>query len=112
LTRDPLQPEECAQLLGVLADPDRLRIVWLLRDGPRNVSEITSLLNLKIANASHHLIVLRQSGLVEHRKRGRYVYYSLAEGVHEVDEQARLPERLNLGCCRLQLPNSRPAEKV
>jgi DNA-binding transcriptional ArsR family regulator len=110
---NPLQPNECARLLGALADPERLRIVQILRDGPHNVTEITTRLgpDSKMVNASHHLNVLRHAGLVEARKQGRFVYYSLAPGIYEIDEKGHLTDRLNLGCCQLQLPTPKSKEE-
>jgi DNA-binding transcriptional ArsR family regulator len=98
--------------LSALAAPERLRIVQILRDGPRHVNEIAALLGIKLVNASHHLTVLRHAGLVETRKEGRFVYYSLAPGTCEHDAQGRVTGQLNLGCCRLELPDSDPADSV
>ena len=41
---DPLQPDRCARLLKSVADPERLRIIQCLREGPKNVSELAALL--------------------------------------------------------------------
>src|SRR5947199_23596 len=59
---DPLQPQQCARRLRALADPERLRIVGLLRDGPMNVSELAVQLASQVVNVSHHLGVLRRAG--------------------------------------------------
>lgn len=104
---DPLQPIRCAELLGWLAAPERLRIIRLLRDRPHNVTELAEKLGLadKAVNVSHHLNVLRHAGIVRNEKQGRFVIYSLVPG-------AILPggacDRLDLGCCRLEMP--RPEE--
>ncbi len=107
--KDPLQPQRCAQLLHALAAPERLRIMRLLRDGPRNVSDIAAELKTAVVNASHHLGVLRHAGLVRGRKQGRFVLYSLTPGVLEGGEQEGEAEHLNLGCCRLELPPQPPS---
>ena len=97
---DALKAEQCAELLAALAAPDRLKMVQLLRLGPRNVGEIAAHLEISIANASHHLGVLRHAKLVHHEKVGRHIVYSLASRVlHNSDGKG-----LNLGCCRLELP--------
>lgn len=99
--KDPLQPERCAELLGALAAPDRLKIIQFLRGGSRTVGEIAEQLKTSIANASHHLSVLRHAHLVKHEKQGRYMLYSLPPRVlHEGDGE----QCLDLGCCRLELP--------
>lgn len=51
--------------LSALAEPNRLHIVELLRDGPLTVGEITERLGLNQPQVSKHLRVLSDSGLVE-----------------------------------------------
>jgi DNA-binding transcriptional ArsR family regulator len=107
--RDPLQPERCAQLLAALAAPERLRIVRLLTDGARNVTQIAEAAGVKPLNISHHLTVLKGAGLIRARRRGRFVEYSLSPGVLEEVVGAGVPkEALNLGCCRLELFDCAP----
>jgi DNA-binding transcriptional ArsR family regulator len=103
---EPLQPDRCARALRALADPERLRIVHRLRDGPRNVSELAHLLGEEVVNVSHHLGVLREAGLVRHEKQGRFVVYSLNPKVFHPCDAAADAEHLDLGCCRLELPRS------
>src|SRR5262249_36411304 len=103
---DPIQPRKCAELLGALASPERLRIVRYLRDGAKNVA---AMLAMPAVNVSHHLNVLRHAGLVQNEKHGRNVLYSLAPGVLLPEDDT---DRLDLGCCRLELPRCEPpAEK-
>jgi ArsR family transcriptional regulator len=103
---EPLQPDRCARALRALADPERLRIVHSLRDGPRNVSELAALLGEEIVKVSHHLGVLRAAGLVHHEKQGRFVVYSLNPKVFQPCGTASDAEHLDLGCCRLELPRN------
>jgi DNA-binding transcriptional ArsR family regulator len=105
---DPLEPTRCAELLGALADPARLRIVRTLRDGSLNVSDLAERLQEKLVNVSHHLSVLRHAGLVQSRKQGRHVLYSLTPGVLQLDDTSGCCDHLNLGCCRLELPVPKP----
>lgn len=101
---DPLNPPRCAELLGALAAPERLRIVRYLRGGPRNVTEIAAMLNAPPVNVSHHLNVLRHAGLVQNQKQGRFVLYSLVPGVLVPDDEQG--DRIQLGCCTLDLPRT------
>lgn len=103
IMKDPLQPSRCAELLSALAAPERLKIVRFLRDGPKNVTEIGEMLRTPVVNVSHHLTVLKHSGLVKSTKKGRFVFYSLAAGVLEANGTLSI-EHLNLGCCRLEIP--------
>jgi DNA-binding transcriptional ArsR family regulator len=102
---DPLQPERCAELLAALAAPERLRIIRLLADGERNVTQITAATDIPPLNVSHHLTVLKTAGLICGQKRGRFVWYGLRPGLLEELVAAGVPgEALNLGCCQLVLP--------
>ena len=51
--------------LSALAEPNRLRIVELLRDNPLTVGEIAERLELRQPQASKHLKVLAEAGIVE-----------------------------------------------
>jgi ArsR family transcriptional regulator len=101
---DSLQPERCARLLRALADPERLQIISVLRRGPLNVTQLAELLHSKIVNVSHHLGVLRHAGLVQDAKQGRFVVYSIHPDVYHPCEEDCPFERLDLGCCRLEIP--------
>jgi ArsR family transcriptional regulator len=94
--RDKLKSDECARALKALADPERLKIIQCLQARPCNVSELARLLDAEIANVSHHLQVLRHAGLVQDRKEGKFVIYSL-------DPQVVSADTVELGCCRLEL---------
>lgn len=58
-----------------LADPSRVRIVCALKDRELCVCQIVELLGLAPSTVSKHVSVLRQAGLVESRKDGRWVHY-------------------------------------
>jgi DNA-binding transcriptional ArsR family regulator len=66
-----------SQTLAALGEPNRLRIVELLRAGPRPVNDIHVRLKLKQSQASQHLKVLRDVGLVEMEPRAQQRLYSL-----------------------------------
>jgi len=61
-----------------VGDPKRLRLLYLVADHPRKVSELTELLGVSQPTVSHHLRILRDRGLVEAHKEGTTVYYSLS----------------------------------
>jgi DNA-binding transcriptional ArsR family regulator len=68
-------------LLHGLSDPSRLRILELLRDDERRVSDLVEATDLTQPNVSKHLACLWGCGLVAREKRGREVYYWLIDGV-------------------------------
>jgi len=105
--RDPLQPERCAEVLAALAAPERLRIIRLLSDGERNVTEIIEGAKIPALNVSHHLTVLKHARLVQSEKRGRFVIYSITPKVlEEVVSAGVSKDALDLGCCQLVLPSN------
>ncbi len=101
--RDRLQSDECARFLKALADPERLKLIQCLQDGPKNVSELAALLGQELANVSHHLGVLRHAGLVTDQKQGKYVVYSLHPDIFQAKERGQSCDWLDLGCCRFEL---------
>lgn len=62
-----------------LADENRTRTLMALRDGELCVCEVMALLGLAPSTVSKHLTVLHRAGLVESRKEGRWIYYSLPD---------------------------------
>lgn len=77
--------ERIADLLKVLSEPMRLKILQTLRDGEMAVQELHEALGGSQANISKHLGVLKRAGLVKMRKSGLKSYYRLGEwGVFEI----------------------------
>jgi DNA-binding transcriptional ArsR family regulator len=71
----------------VLAEPRRVAILELLRDGERPVGELVELLNLSQPAVSKHLRVLRDVGLVEARIAAqRRLYRIRPEPLEELDD--------------------------
>lgn len=71
--------EELAGLFGVLSHPTRLRILKLLRERERDVSDLRSQLDVPATNASQHLALLRSHRLVSVRREGTRLYYCLRD---------------------------------
>jgi len=73
--------------LAALGEPNRLRIVELLRAGPRPVNDIHARLRLKQSQASQHLKVLKEAGLVEVERRAQQRLYGLrGEALRELHD--------------------------
>jgi ArsR family transcriptional regulator len=70
-------PPDIARGLAAIAEPSRARVVAYLGQGERCVCDLGTALGLSPALASHHLRVLRSSGLIRERRAGRWVYYGL-----------------------------------
>ena len=65
------------QTFRALADPTRRRILHLLKDGDVAAGELAAHFDMAFASVSHHLQVLRDSGLVQSRRDGQHIIYSL-----------------------------------
>ncbi len=62
-----------------LSDSTRIKIINLLRDNELCVCDISSILNLTKSTVSHQLKNLRDMNLIKNKKRGKEVWYSLAD---------------------------------
>lgn len=67
-----------SKLLKALSHEKRLEIIHLLRDQKLNVTQIQKMLDLPQANLSQHLQVLREAGVLNSRRDGKNIYYSIA----------------------------------
>jgi DNA-binding transcriptional ArsR family regulator len=68
-----------AELCHCLADPRRIAILYSLKEGPKNVSELMAALEMNRGTATRHLKILRDGSLVETQREGLSIYYSLAD---------------------------------
>jgi len=71
--------DEFSRIGKALSSGRRLEMLDVLARGEHTVAEVASATGVSEANASQHLQTLRQARLVEGRKEGKYVYYSLAD---------------------------------
>ena len=67
-----------AELFRTLGHPIRIRVLELLQDGPRPVSELLADLGIEASSLSQQLAVLRRAGIVSSTRRGTSVTYELA----------------------------------
>ena len=80
--------EKYVDLYKALSDKMRLRIMWILCRANQElcVCEIMDSLNESQYNVSRQLKILKNSGLVQERKEGRWVFYSLSKPTNKVKE--------------------------
>ena len=69
------------EIFRMLADPTRLKILWILLQGEANVSALCQHAGASASAVSQHLAKLRLAGLVSSRREGTFIYYS-ATGAH------------------------------
>lgn len=87
--------DECTQaadIFKLISDGTRLRILWLLCHCEECVSNISAAVEMSDPAVSHHLKLLKRSGLITSRRSGKEVYYKLsdtkqAEFVHHACEE-------------------------
>lgn len=102
-----------------LADKTRLRLLNLMRDGEICVCFFTEALDESQPKVSRHLAYLRNAGLVEARRDGKWMHYSIARPKNEIaakvlqetldslkgqEDMRRDYERLEDACCGISLP--------
>lgn len=71
--------EVIARRFRALGEPMRLRILQALEDGEKPVSDIVAILEASQPNISKHLKALCQEGLVNRRREGLNICYSIAD---------------------------------
>lgn len=69
--------KEFLNITKALADENRLRLLMALQDGEQCVCRLAEFMGLAMSTVSKHLSILYQAGLVNARKEGRWMYYSL-----------------------------------
>lgn len=87
--------DECkmvAEIFKQISDGSRLRILWLLCHCEECVSSISTAMEMSDPAVSHHLKTLKKTGLIVSRRKGKEIYYKLAdtqvaEYIHRICEE-------------------------
>ncbi|PIZ96923.1 MAG: ArsR family transcriptional regulator [Candidatus Magasanikbacteria bacterium CG_4_10_14_0_2_um_filter_33_14] len=69
--------KKTVDFLKIISEENRMRILCILKSGPKCVCEIWPNLDLSQNLTSHHLSVLKEFGLVKSKKQGLKVFYEL-----------------------------------
>lgn len=105
LAQEVFDTEFCAERLKALSDPHRLKIVNALRYGELTVGDIAELLDAEVVTVSHHLKIMKYANLVVVRRDGRFMYYKLHDDLQRSGGRGK--RFLDLGCCRLEVPDQK-----
>lgn len=70
---------DLADLFKLFADSTRIRILYLLLEGEKNVGEMAEALSMNQSAISHQLAILKQGDLVKARREKKAMFYSLAD---------------------------------
>jgi DNA-binding transcriptional ArsR family regulator len=73
--------ERVARRFRALGEPQRLRILQVLEEGPRTVGDVAAELKGNQPNISRHLQGLHDAGLLHRRRDGNSIYYSIADPI-------------------------------
>ena len=71
---------DLAELFKVFGDSTRIRILFVLFEAEVCVCDLAKVLNMTQSAISHQLRILKQNKLVNSRREGKSVFYSLADG--------------------------------
>jgi DNA-binding transcriptional ArsR family regulator len=63
----------------ILAHPTRLAMIEALRDGERTVTDLVAAVGTSAGNLSQHLGAMRDAGVVEARREGRFAFYRISD---------------------------------
>jgi DNA-binding transcriptional ArsR family regulator len=94
---------DVVKILKALADPTRLRIVLLLSRRELCVCELMFILGMEQSRISHHMRILREAGIAEDVRDGRWIIYRIPE------EAMALLDGLFAGALRERIEYSREA---
>ena len=80
---------QIAEYLKILGAPFRIQILYTIGYGEACVCHLEALLKRRQAYISQHLMVLRDAGILETRRSGKYIYYRVADqSLFEILESA------------------------
>lgn len=105
LSAKMLTQRQCAMVLKALGDETRLRILESLLIGEKCVTDLVRELKCAQPHASHHLRILRDSGLVEGHRDGKQVCYRVSPTIQRALAN-RQGQSLDFGCCELRFPET------
>ncbi len=73
--------DEDVKIFKALADQNRLQIIELLRKGEKCACVLLEKLNISQPTLSHHLKILVDAKIIDYRKEGKWMHYSLRNGL-------------------------------
>jgi DNA-binding transcriptional ArsR family regulator len=98
--------DQASALLKSLGNRHRLLMLCQLTEGERSVGDLATFLDLRDSTVSQHLSLLRRDGLVQGRRDGQTIWYSIASA-----PARRVLEALFEIYCKSAAPCRRPAER-
>lgn len=90
--------DKVSSLFGLLGDMSRIKIFWILCHCEECVINISAMVKMSSPAVSHHLKLLKTSGLIESRRDGKEVYYSASKSKHSKALHKMLEELIEITC--------------
>jgi DNA-binding transcriptional ArsR family regulator len=91
------QVQKCVGRLKILAEENRFRIIHEIMGTPKSVNEINLILKIEQSLLSHHLKILKESGLITSERIGRQIVYQTSASI----TFGKSDQEIDLGCCKL-----------
>lgn len=85
-------------LFKQLSDPSRIRIFWILCHCEECVTNLAVLMDMSSPAVSHHLKLLRTSGLIRYRRDGKEVYYTAANNRQARQLHKTIEDMIAISC--------------
>lgn len=94
---------DCIRVFKAFCEPKRLEILELLKSKEQCACTLLEKLNLTQSGLSYHMRILTNSGIVQGRQEGKWVYYSLSrdgkEKAIQMIEELTTPNSYEKTCC-------------
>ncbi len=90
--------EKASETFQVISDPSRLKILWLLCHSELCVNNIAVAVNMSAPAVSHHLKILKQNGLIDSRRNGKEIFYTLSDNIEANLVHKSIDDILNIKC--------------
>lgn len=100
MAKEKTSQTECVPWLKALGDETRFAIMRVLIDQPMSVGEVAKQLKLTHYNASKHLRILREAGLIAQKVQGRVHEYTVTPDFRR--KMSANKTCLDLGCCSFE----------
>ncbi len=105
--------QDILAITKALADENRLRAIMMLRAQELCACQVIEVLGLAPSTVSKHMTILRQAGLVQARKEGRWMYYCLPKrGAARPVKEALSFVKANLGASVQAKQDDKKLQKV
>lgn len=98
-----MDEQKVAALFKALADENRIHILRSLRSGEKCACMLLEELNISQPTLSHHMRILCDCGIVEGRKAGKWIHYSIncqnMAGLQGILKELFSPKNIPESCC-------------